>query len=197
MDSMFNTIKNEMKSLESESDKSIEPENYYLMNITLSGKEISFPQMKKWGLKFFKRTPSPVCIYIYLSTMFLIFSCCEENTDHYLGGSHHRLVSHYTNEMGLLCKNNTLSIFTCIVEFSTKVQVLTYLSYRVYSNNISCISKLLDHETGSKTRKELLDQLKKNGCEWEKLGNVEKYGIFFRLNSKKGKNGCVFTIRIA
>lgn len=190
---MYNCISNEMKILENESDRIIDPEHFYIVRISLSGDEISFSLMKKWGLRCFKQKAySPSSIYIYSSTLFLIFPCCVEDEEHCLGGSHHSIVSYFTRKISTYC-SHAISISTSIIEFESKIKVLTYLSHCVYSNNVSYISTLLksyddSFNIGSKTRNELLDLLKEKGCVWEEKDNIEKYGIFFRLNIKKGKN---------
>lgn len=180
MESVWDNVSSEMQVLEQESDKIINPENFYVIKIKLAD-DHSFNSMKKWTNKILKQENSPSCVYLYMSLLFLIFPCCVQDKEHFLSGSHHSLISYYTSK--IISLSNDYSAQVSIIEFTNKIQLFTYFSYQVYSNSVNTLLNILGKPyRGTKTHAELLSLLDEGV--WDNLEDHQKYGIFYRRYKK-------------
>jgi len=184
-----------MEEIEKESDKFISPEKYYIVHLKFENynKETSPPnQIKNLGKLFLTRNPlhQPLSVYTFEDEFSLIFSCVDENSDHYQHGSQQKIISEYVSYI-----SNELSISSVrcsIIEFFSQIQIISYFTLKIYTNARKFIlytsnKKITEEDVNNKTFSELIDQLKEYGHDWVDTPNEMKFGVFLKLKKQNEK----------
>lgn len=182
-------ISNEMELLEKNSDRYISPDRYYICSFTVEGGEWS--EVEEAAKKYLSRNVKhqPLATYAFGDTFLLVFSCLDDNQSHYLEGSHHGIISEYISDIARETGKSTIGK---IIEFTTTTQVITYLIWKVQINSkqsiISCSDGMItENDLRSKTEKEVIAKLSKNGVDWDEIDSVKKYGSLYKLCRRGGK----------
>jgi hypothetical protein len=196
-------VYSEMTMLESESDYCIPFNKYYILNLTLEpSTKNNIKELKQNKTKCIKKinledlakkmlsrnmNHQPLSVYIFKNNISLIFSCLEENQNHYKNGSHHKIISEYVSVLSLELKS---LINGSIVELDTRTSVIMYLIWKVHSNSLRCIvdkseGTISINDTKIQTLGELKIRLNIVDVIWDDIDLTNRYGIFFKLKKKK------------
>jgi hypothetical protein len=178
------SLHNEMLSLEKNCDMIISGDKYYAVKATLdlSDSESGIDVAKKM-LQF---SPEPISIYHHDEGLFILFSCVEGD-QHQLDGKYCAIISKYVQLLGKEFPKK--EVVCSIIQFDTRIQILTYLSWIVYQTQQNAMIKFSE---GKITQKELhfmteLELISKISS-WSNISDQEKYGTFLKLGtSKNGK----------
>jgi len=199
-----------MTILEKESDRYILFNDYYILILNIG--EIFY---KKSPTKSEKRSPlksessrplnvhdlakkllsrntfhQPLATYVFGNSIFLVYSCVDEEQTHYKDGSHHKIISEYVSMLSIELKR---TISGSIVELDTRTSVSTYFAWKIHSNSLEFMVEVSKgqislNDTKTKTMGELTIILQDNDVDWNSASLApEKYGVFYKLKKKKGK----------
>jgi hypothetical protein len=186
---------------EEESNKSIDKENYYTIVITFETLELNDNEKNIDDIINFilNDESKPLLCYYYRNTnsetyeLIILYSSISEINNHHLNGSYCLICSYFAC---ILSKNFNISSNVKIVEFNTKIEIITYFIYKVTENFNSFISFHLSklYENSAKDKKSKIDIdndqtfeekiqiIKKiNENEWNAIKEEFKYGIFIKL----------------
>lgn len=188
-------LRNEMTDLEKESDRYIPSYNYYILVLTigtLGEADVKTPsELHEISKKMLTRNihHQPLVSYVFLNNIYLVYSCVDEEYEHYKNGSHHTIISEYVSSLSMELKKR---VYGSIIELETKTSVATYFTWKIHSNSLGYMvkvskKKITYNNTKNKTLGELIIILKENGIEWNDLESCDKYGTFYKLKKKKGK----------
>ena len=175
--------------IEQESDRYIPPHKYYILILTISDtKSLNLREIaKKMLVKNISH--QPLSAYVFENDIFLVYSCVDNEQNHYNGGSHHKIISEYVSGLTLQLKTK---IEGKILEFDSKTSVITYFIWKIHSNSLKFMvdvsnDKISSGDTKTKTLGELTLSLQDLGIDWDNLDPVDKYGVSYKLKKKKGK----------
>lgn len=180
-------LSNEMALLQQQSDKYIPKDKYYVVSIEFT----EDLELKDITQKLLIQDYQPSATYTFGRNISVVYSSVDENEEHYLNGSHHDIISAYCSE---LCKKSKSSVRCNIVEFETRMQVVSYFIWKIHNNSMLCLSskskkKISITDTKNKTLSELTHILQELGIIWDDISKEERYGLFYKL--KKRKNGSI------
>lgn len=180
-------LRNEIASLEKESQRIIPSNTYYVVVICLADGEID---INEWGKNAILNSENqPLFVYVRQNEIFLFFSCLEEEP-HYLSGNHQSICSKYTFEYSQkLAQAKSLGVASAkIVELETQNQIFTYLLWKNTECSFKRLSELLDiplEKVYQRTIEELTAMVE--GQTWDSLPKTEKFGTVYKLKEKRGK----------
>jgi hypothetical protein len=187
-------VYSEMTMIESNSDYCIPYNKYYILNLVIKSSTKNSSKDNKSNLhilakKYLSRNldHQPLVVYIFKNNISLIFSCSEENKQHYKNGSHHKIISEYVSIMSRDLKTD---VYGSIVELETRTSVATYLIWKVHSNSLKYIidssnGTISTIDTTNKTLSELKEDLQNIDIILDDVPSQDKYGIFYKLKKKK------------
>lgn len=182
-------LTNEMETFESDSNKFVDPECYFIIRVHLEGNNDD--SLKSFAKNILCVPPQPVAVYYCLDEVVLIFSCLIESHTHQFDGDHQRIISKYAT-LFARANANVENVNVKLVEFQTQTQVITYMGYVVRQlsqrtmKNLSN-GKITDNLLNFRTEEELLEILTSEGVRWDELDSSKKYGTFIRLRRKHDK----------
>lgn len=186
-------LSNEMDSLESDSDRFIQPDMYYIVRFKVDNNDDiqvkTFLPLRNFAESMLSSDPRPAAAYHNIDTISLIFSCSIDSEEHQFSGSHHRIVSKYASALARVVP---LDVSVGIIEFETQTQIVTYLGLDIFHTSQNAMKrlsggKITDNLLHFRTEKELRDMLNDQGVDWNDVDPAEKYGTLIKLKSKKGK----------
>lgn len=208
-------IENEICLLETESDKIIKSENYYIIRIkinmdipshevkesqsqdTILSESSSFEEdencdqeeisIEDLSQKLLLGLPDhqPSIVYFRNCEIFLLFSCLDENKIHFLGGSHHKLCSKYCS---YICNifNGKYCVECSIIEFDSQTKIFTYFLSKVHNFYFNFLVEISEIDNASELS---ISELEKN-IDVKNWVDPDKFGTFFKLN--KGKKNSIY-----
>lgn len=186
-------MKNDMEVIENESDRYIDPSNYYILHIQeLNSLSQNFAgineKIKIFGKSLLTRNNLhiPLCVYIFENHIYAVFSCTDiAETAHYLGGSHHSILSEYVSIASDSLKS--CNIKCNIIQFLSQTQIVSYFTWKIYTYSKNYILELLQKQS-DETITELIQELRiAKNIEWEELSSDERYGTFYKLKKQNEK----------
>jgi hypothetical protein len=198
-------VYSEMLKIEEDSNYCVPFHKYYILNLTVdlsstknkdtksknAGKVSSNIQLDLDSLakKLLSRNieHQPLSVYIFNNNISLIFSCSEENENHYKNGSYQKIISEYVSSLSRELNRN---VDGSIVELESKTTVITYFIWKVHSNSFNYMIENSEgvvsiNDTKAKTLGELINVLQTVNIIWDDVNSKDKYGIFYKLKKKK------------
>lgn len=176
-------LRNEIASLEKESERLIPSDTYYVVIICLEGGDFN---VAEWGKKALLNSDNqPLFVYVRHNEIYLFFSCLEGES-HFLKGNHQLICSKYTCDYTQKISKGTVSCK--IVELETQNKIFTYLLWKNTECSFRCLSSLLNlplEKVYQRTIEESASMTKEQT--WEKIPKAEKFGTVYKLKEKKGK----------
>ena len=108
--SNLNRLRNEIASLEKESDHCIPYDKYYVLEILIPVKACEGDSIRELGKNLVLDSKNqPLFTYVRYNRIYVFFSCLEKG-NHHLQGSHQSLCSRYGCEITRRSKSQTSSI---------------------------------------------------------------------------------------
>jgi hypothetical protein len=181
----------EVKSYEESSDHHVDQEKFYILYLTID-KELDNEVLDDIVKRLLTFEPNrPMSCYRYTSDIYLIFDCKEKPEIHYQNGSHQLLCSEYssmvTQWIDEIIEDSVLTIVK-LIEFEVKIQLFAYLSWKMFNNSRTSISRIAESNVSKKevvqlTMSELIERLGKKGIKWEKIPMKERIGGIYSVTS--------------
>lgn len=182
-------MKNDMEVIEKESDRYIEPSNYYILHLQeINALPQYFEKIKTFGKSLLTRNNLhiPLCVYIFENHIYAVFSCTDNlESPHYLDGSHHSILSEYASILSV--SMGASSIKCNIIQFLSQTQIVSYFTWKIYTHSKNYILQRLQKKS-DETITELVQELRiSKNVEWEELSSDERYGTFYKLKKQNEK----------
>lgn len=189
-------LRNDINECEESSDRRIPTESYYVVKVTLDGAISTVAPttlvttIKELIRKNFDTDGRPLVAYTYGTSCYILFSSLE-GTQHFLGGSHHAIISFYASYFAKATGHN---VRCSIVELDSRTRILIYFQSKIYENGKLTVrahlSDISEKEFATLTFTESIKLLaKKTSVRWEDLASSERYGTFYKLvSSPQGKD---------
>jgi hypothetical protein len=176
-------VQNDIFQCESESDKKVAPESYYILKITLNTFDVERGTLNsyiKTLLKERAHTHCPLVGYVYKNTSYMVFSSRDE--EHYMEGSHQGICSEYASMFAIHFGCN---IDIRLVELDTRTRIITYFHSKIHDNTkqtmIECSNaQITKRDINNFTFGECLELLSKKNISWEGISTSDKYGTFYK-----------------
>jgi hypothetical protein len=185
-------LRNDINECEDSSDRKIPADSYYVVKIVLDGdvdRALVVTTVKELARKNFDTDGRPLVAYTYGVSCYLLFSSLE-GTQHFLGGSHHAIISFYASYFAKATGHNARC---SIVELDSRTRILIYFQSKIYENGKLTVrahlSDVSEREFATLTFTESIKLLaKRSSIRWEDLAPSERYGTFYKLVSSNGKD---------
>lgn len=189
MTSNLNKLRNEIKSIEFESDKFIPYNKYYAIEISIP--DIEEEKIKEIGRNLILDSSNqPLFTYVNNNSIYVFFSCLDSGS-HYFEGSHQYICSIYGSKITKLIELAEDKYVSCkIIEFESQNQVFIYLIWKNTETQFNCISYYLEsplEEVYRNTLQESISILGKKNIVWDELDKFKKFGIIYRLRERKNR----------
>ncbi len=189
--SFIKMLHHDMVYLELSSTKVIPPQSYYIVNI-------SFDKPIPEDVCAAVAGDMPcICVFYCVDRLLLFFS--KQDQEHQCKGDINIIVSKYTCTATKLLhvhydNANNVNVTAKLVQFSTNIEVVTYLSWIMHKTFHDTMVRLSKGHITAKdlqfcTDTELQEMLQKHGVKWEECKDWEKYGVLLKIMRKKTKKG--------
>lgn len=195
MASSSKKLQHNILSYETSSDRKIAYNMYYIISIELERESSSL--IKKLIRKVYEEDGMPLICYLYANNVYLLFSSLENpDTNHFLGGSHHKLCSYFSSTIS---REKDMNVTCSIIEMDSRTKVLIYFQTKVYENTKRTVEKLLKGKVNKKEFENLsmfesLELLKTNSINWQSIPSIERFGTFYKYVEGEGGKGKLSTL---
>jgi hypothetical protein len=179
-------VHNDIAECESNSDKFVDPNSYYVVKVIFEDSTVNTTDIAKKTVN--ATEPATLVTYSFGNELYILFSSIECGS-HFLNGSHHGLCSHYTSEFVI---EKGCKVSCSVVEIESRSKVLVYFQTKVYDAAKKAAfsagkGKLTKKDISQLSITDISELLKKAGVVWDDLDNKTKYGCFYKKIGSDGK----------